>query len=91
MCGCTALSRAAEFSPQIVLMDLGLPGQDGYQVASALRRRPGGTGLTLIAISGYGPGHLGGRSREVGFDHHLVKPVDCVALLHLLSETGIGG
>ena len=82
-----ALARAAEIRPEIVLMDLGLPGQDGYQVAARLRGRPENADVTLVAISGYGPGHMGGRSREVGFDHHLVKPVDCVALLHLLTET----
>ena len=84
--GQVALTRAAEFQPDIVLMDLGLPVLDGYQVAAALRNQPGGSTLTLVAVSGYGPGQDYGRAADAGFDHHLVKPVDCVALLHLLME-----
>jgi CheY-like chemotaxis protein len=84
--GEVALRRAAETRPDVVLMDLGLPILDGYQVAAALRNQPGGRDLTLVAVSGYGPGQDYGRASSAGFDHHLVKPVDCVALLHLLME-----
>jgi signal transduction histidine kinase/FixJ family two-component response regulator len=84
--GQVALTRAAESRPDIVLMDLGLPVLDGYQVAAALRSQPGGSDLMLVAVSGYGPGQDYGRAATAGFDHHLVKPVDCVALLHLLID-----
>jgi CheY-like chemotaxis protein len=84
--GEVALRRAAETRPDVVLMDLGLPILDGYQVAAALRNQPGGRDLTLVAVSGYGPGQDYGRASSAGFDHPLVKPVDCVALLHLLME-----
>jgi PAS domain S-box-containing protein len=84
--GEVALTRANEVRPDIVLMDLGLPVLDGYQVAAALRNQPGGDDLMLVAVSGYGPGQDYGRAATAGFDHHLVKPVDCVALLHLLID-----
>ena len=84
--GQVALTRATESRPDIVLMDLGLPVLDGYQVAAELRNRPGGDDLMLVAVSGYGPGQDYGRAATAGFDHHLVKPVDCVALLHLLID-----
>jgi PAS domain S-box-containing protein len=85
--GGVALTRAEEVQPQIVLMDLGLPVLDGYQVASALRARPNGAALTLVAVSGYGPDHSPDRAVGAGFDHHLVKPIDCAALLDLLSKS----
>jgi len=84
--GQVALARAAETRPEIVLMDLGLPVLDGYQVAATLRNQPGGNDLLLVAVSGYGPGQDYGKAASAGFDHHLVKPVDCVALLHLLID-----
>jgi PAS domain S-box-containing protein len=85
--GAVALTRADEVQPEIVLMDLGLPILDGYQVASALRKRPNGSALTLVAVSGYGPDQNPERAAESGFDHHLVKPIDCAALLDLLSKS----
>jgi PAS domain S-box-containing protein len=83
--GGDALKRADEAQPHIVLMDLGLPVLDGYQVATALRARPNGSALTLVAVSGYGPDQNPERSGAAGFDHHLVKPIDCTALLDLLA------
>ena len=85
--GGAALTRADEAQPQIVLMDLGLPVLDGYQVASALRSRPNGSALTLVAVSGYGPDQNPERAADAGFDHHLVKPIDCAVLLDLLSDS----
>jgi CheY-like chemotaxis protein/two-component sensor histidine kinase len=85
--GGEALRRADEVQPHIVLMDLGLPVLDGYQVASALRARPNGSALTLVAVSGYGPEHNPERAEGAGFDHHLVKPIDCAALLDLLAKS----
>lgn len=77
--------------PDIVLLDIGLPGMDGYQVAAALRR-DGYTGL-LVAVTGYGFDRDRQRSIEAGFDRHLVKPVHGEALRRLLSDmqtTGVG-
>jgi CheY-like chemotaxis protein len=85
--GGDALKRADEVQPQVVLMDLGLPVLDGYQVASALRGRPNGAALTLVAVSGYGPDQNPERSVEAGSDHPLVKPIDCASLLDLLSNS----
>jgi signal transduction histidine kinase/DNA-binding response OmpR family regulator len=74
--GPTALSVAESFHPEVVMLDIGLPGLDGYEVARRLRQRPGGGALLLIALTGYGQEDDQRRSREAGFDHHLVKPVD---------------
>ncbi|HET9768301.1 MAG TPA: response regulator, partial [Thermoanaerobaculia bacterium] len=83
--GPMALSVAAELLPDIALLDIGLPVQDGYEVARMLRdflRRPE---LPLIAISGYGFPADHERSREAGFRAHLVKPLDIGALRALLA------
>ena len=84
--GAEALSRVADATPDVGLLDLGLPVLDGYQLAEALRARPGGERLLLVAISGYGQPNDRIRSKAAGFDHHLVKPVDCGALLELLQR-----
>jgi CheY-like chemotaxis protein len=84
--GGEALVRADETQPDIVLLDLGLPVVDGYRVAETLRARPGGKALLLVAISGYGQPEDRQRSHAVGFDHHLVKPIDCDVLLALMRN-----
>jgi PAS domain S-box-containing protein len=89
--GGVALARADEVQPEIVLMDLGLPVLDGYQVATALRARPNGSAVTLVAVSGYGPDQDPERSLDAGFDHHLVKPIDAATLLELLAGSGKRG
>jgi CheY-like chemotaxis protein len=72
--------------PDVVLCDIGLPGLDGYGVASALRRGPETAAVRLIAVTGYGDEEDRRRSREAGFDVHLVKPVDPERLLgHLVA------
>jgi DNA-binding response OmpR family regulator len=82
--GGDALSTARDFRPNAVLLDLGLPGVDGFEVARRLRAEfP--KGLQLIAVSGYGQPDHRRRSREAGFDHHLLKPVDLDELTRLLS------
>jgi PAS domain S-box-containing protein len=83
--GPAALEAAARESPEVVLLDIGLPGMDGYEVARRLRDSPEGAPV-LIAISGYGQDDDRRRSREAGFSHHLTKPVEPEALEHLLSE-----
>jgi PAS domain S-box-containing protein len=73
--GDSAISAAKEFGPDVVLLDLGLPGMDGYEVAQQLRADAELSQPTIIAISGYGQEEDRRRSSEAGIDHHLVKPV----------------
>ncbi|QDV32179.1 chemotaxis protein CheB [Tautonia plasticadhaerens] len=82
--GPSALAAVAEFGPDLVLLDLGLPGLDGYQVARRLRDGPPTAGLTLVALSGYGQEEDLRRCREAGFDDHAVKPIDLDRLQQLL-------
>jgi PAS domain S-box-containing protein len=70
-----ALALSDVFAPQIVLLDIGLPGMDGYRLASEMRGREATAQALLIAVTGYGQAHDRQRSKEAGFDHHLVKPV----------------
>ncbi|KIG08035.1 multi-sensor hybrid histidine kinase [Burkholderia sp. MR1] len=73
--GAEALDIAEAFLPQIVLLDIGLPGMDGFRLAAEMRARPATADALLIAVTGYGQAHDRQRSKEAGFDHHLVKPV----------------
>ena len=82
--GASALGAVGEFGPDLVLLDLGLPGMDGYQVARRLRADPSTAGLTLVALSGYGQEEDVRRCRDAGFDDHAVKPVDFDRLRQLL-------
>jgi PAS domain S-box-containing protein len=81
--GPTALELAIQFQPHAMLIDIGLPGMNGFEVASRLRAE-GFENVLLIAVSGYGQEQDQHRSRAAGFDHHLVKPVDTNALFSLL-------
>jgi two-component system CheB/CheR fusion protein len=88
--GITAVELARAFKPEVMFLDLGLPGWDGYEVARILRRDfPPGT-LRLVAVSGYGQDEDRRRSREAGFDQHLVKPVDPAALKGALGAWQAG-
>jgi signal transduction histidine kinase len=71
-----ALKRVASFGPEVVLLDLGLPQMDGYEVARRLRERPEFAALRIVALTGYGQDEDLRRCREAGFDDHLTKPVD---------------
>jgi K+-sensing histidine kinase KdpD len=84
--GADALRAAGAFRPNAVLLDIGLPGLDGYEVARRLRADSRQTDLRLIAVSGYGQAQDQQRSKDAGFDHHLVKPVDFQALMSLLAK-----
>jgi two-component system CheB/CheR fusion protein len=86
--GPTALKVAADFRPSLVLLDIGLPGMDGYEVARQLRANPDLTGMTLCALSGYTPSEADRRPQQAGFDHHFVKPVELDTLLGLLKTLG---
>ena len=82
----TALRVAAEFSPHVAFLDIGLPVMDGYELAAHLREIPGLAGLHLIALTGYGQESDRRRARDAGFHHHLVKPVDLGALEGTLTR-----
>jgi PAS domain S-box-containing protein len=78
--GLTALEMAKIFRPEVVLLDIGLPRMDGYEVARLLRKQPGLEGAVLIAVTGYGQEEDRRRTREAGLNAHLVKPVDLADL-----------
>jgi signal transduction histidine kinase/ActR/RegA family two-component response regulator len=84
--GPSALELARSYQPDVVLLDIGLPGMDGYQVARQLRRQPGFARVVLVAMTGYGREEDFRRSREAGFDQHLVKPIDASLLKRTLAE-----
>ena len=81
----TALAAADEYLPNVVLLDIGLPEMDGYEVARRLRLRPLLKNTWLVAITGYGQESDRQLSKEAGFDHHLIKPVAPEKLEALLS------
>ena len=80
-----ALDRARRTSPQVCLLDIGLPGMDGNELAQRLRAQPETAGALLIAITGYGQESDRVRALAAGFDHHLVKPIDTDSLYGLLA------
>lgn len=84
--GLAALERAVEFEPHAILLDIGMPGLDGHEVARRIRQIPKLKDALLIAISGYCQEDDMQRSRQAGFDHHLVKPVDYRELLDLIAK-----
>ncbi|MEW4571374.1 ATP-binding protein [Tautonia sp. JC769] len=83
--GPSALEMARSHCPEIVLLDIGLPGMDGYEVVRRLRGEEGCRTSLIIAASGYGQDQDRLRSLEAGFDHHLVKPVDFESLMNLFD------
>jgi two-component system, OmpR family, response regulator len=74
--GVQAISLADEFRPQCVLLDLGLPRMDGYEVARRLRERPYGADVVIVALTGWTGREVRTRAAAAGFDYHLVKPVN---------------
>lgn len=84
--GAQALAMAQEFAAEVVLLDIGLPGIDGYQVAKLLRQMPELRHARLIALTGYGMPSDRQRGRDAGFDHYLVKPVDPAVLRALIEQ-----
>jgi CheY-like chemotaxis protein len=83
--GPEALRMAQEFRPEVVLLDIGMPGIDGYEVARRLRTQAKQRALRIVAVTGWGQDADRQRSREAGFDLHLVKPVDTTDLLQALN------
>ena len=84
--GLAAVAAAEAFRPHIVLLDIGLPKLNGYEVARQIRQQPWGQEMVLIALTGWGQPEDRRKSSEAGFDAHMVKPIDHDALLKLLNE-----
>jgi CheY-like chemotaxis protein len=83
--GQEALESAGHFLPDVMLLDIGLPKLDGFEVASRLRRDSRHDRMLLVAVTGYGTDSDRERARAAGFDHHLMKPVDPRALSDLIA------
>jgi len=88
--GAAAIEAVARLRPDVVLLDIGLPGLNGYEVCSRIRKEPWGKELRLVALTGWGQEEDRQRSRDAGFDAHLVKPVDHDVLLKLIASLPAG-
>ncbi len=88
--GIDALTQFEHFGPDVVVLDLGLPGLNGYEVARRIRAMDRGSEVVMVALTGWGQDEDRRRTVAAGFDHHLVKPVDFDALKVLLAELPIG-
>ncbi len=84
--GVAALAVARSYRPHVVLLDVGLPGVDGFRVALGLREMSGSQGTVIIGISGHADAVCRARARATGFDHYLIKPADPVHLRGLLAR-----
>ena len=87
--GKAALTAAADFHPEVVVSDIGMPGMNGYELCRRLRQEPWGQAITIIATSGWGQPEDRRKTVEAGFDQHLVKPVDPHDLLALLNRLAL--
>lgn len=83
--GPAALAAALDFRPNVVLLDIGLPRMDGYEVAKKMRQEPALANAVLVAMTGYGQESDRQRSLQAGFDHHLVKPADFGKVQQILT------
>ena len=87
--GPTALEMALAAPPDVVLLDIGLPGMNGYEVAKHLREKPEFRNVVICALTGYTPSEADRqRQQETGFDHYYVKPVSLSTLLELFESIG---
>jgi len=87
--GAAAYDAAARHRPDVVLLDIGLPLLDGYEVCRRIRQQPWGTGMLLVALTGWGQEEDRHKTREAGFDGHLVKPVNYGELMMLLGSLSV--
>ena len=83
--GLEAIEKAQEYLPNVILLDLGMPKLNGYDVCRRIREQDWGTTMVIIALTGWGQAEDRQRTKEAGFDHHLVKPVDVAKLKELLD------
>jgi CheY-like chemotaxis protein len=84
-----AVAAAAEYRPDVVLLDIGLPRLNGYEACRRIRGQPGGGSVILIAQTGWGQEDDIRLSKEAGFDRHLVKPVDPYDLMQVLADMSV--
>ena len=89
--GESAVATAESFLPDVVLLDIGLPKLNGYEVAQRIREKAWGASMYLIAVTGWGQDEDRQRSSEVGLNQHMVKPVEPAALEKLLAELKTSG
>jgi CheY-like chemotaxis protein len=83
--GYAAVAAATQQQPDMIVMDLGMPGMDGYEAARLIRQQPGGETIQLVALTGWGQTDARRRTLDAGFDQHLIKPVDFDDLLRLAA------
>ena len=83
--GLAAVAAAKAHQPDVIVMDIGMPGMDGYDAARMIRQEPGAEKIVLIALTGWGQITDKNRASLAGFDHHLVKPVDYETLTKCLQ------
>jgi two-component system, chemotaxis family, CheB/CheR fusion protein len=88
--GQEAIAVATREQPRVVLLDIGMPGMNGYDVARALREQPETRDVVLVAMTGWGQEEDMKRTKEAGFNHHLVKPVEPSVLSNLLDRIAAG-
>jgi CheY-like chemotaxis protein len=84
--GLQALKAAEDDRPEIILLDIGMPGMSGYDVCRRIRQQPGGREIVIIAVTGWGQEEDRRNSHAAGFDYHLVKPVELSALRAVFAE-----
>ncbi|CAN7187533.1 response regulator [Pseudoduganella sp. LjRoot289] len=84
--GYAAVAAATQQQPDLIVMDLGMPGMDGYEAARLIRQQPGGSQIQLVALTGWGQSDARRRTLDAGFDQHLIKPVDFDDLLRLAAQ-----
>ena len=84
--GLEAVEAVANFRPEIVLLDIGLPKLNGYEACRRIREQPWGQNIVIVALTGWGQDEDREKSRDAGFDSHMVKPLDFAALTKLLAE-----
>ena len=84
--GVAALDAAARIRPDVVLLDIGLPRMNGYEVCRRIRQEPWGQDVVLVALTGWGQEDDRRRTKEAGFNGHLVKPVDVEQLMEIIRR-----
>ncbi|MEJ8839835.1 response regulator [Ramlibacter sp. AN1133] len=89
--GQAAVEAAASFDPELVLLDIGMPGLNGYDTCRGIRAQAGGANRTVVAVTGWGQPHDVQSAHDAGFDRHLVKPVDMEALMQLIGDRVAAG
>jgi CheY-like chemotaxis protein len=85
--GIEAAQKAQSYKPDIMLLDIGLPGMNGYDVCRSIRQQPWGKSIHIVALTGWGQEQDRHTAREAGFDAHLVKPVDPTVLREAIAAS----